>query len=101
MPGPAVKMAGRFSQFAVAASKMARNDSGLDTAAPPDRIKVAIGTSLNGLTDVYQPNFEAFLRNEAIAPWTTLEFPAHAATSHVAIDSGARGQATSFATACL
>ena len=101
MPGTAVKMAGRFSQFAVAASKMARNDSVLDTAVPPDRIKVAIGTSLNGLTDVYQPNFEAFLRNEAIAPWTTLEFPAHAATSHVAIDSGARGQATSFATACL
>ena len=102
MPGTSGKMAGRFSQFAVAASKMARTDSGLDRAdTPPERIKVALGTSLNGLTDVYQPNFEAFLRNEAIAPWTTLEYPAHAATSHVAIESGAKGQATSFATACL
>jgi 3-oxoacyl-[acyl-carrier-protein] synthase II len=102
MPGTSGKMAGRFSQFAVAAAKMAREDSRLDRAdTPPERVKVAIGTSLNGLTDVYQPNFEAFLRNEAIAPWTTLEFPAHAATSHVAIESGARGQATSFATACL
>jgi 3-oxoacyl-[acyl-carrier-protein] synthase II len=102
MPGTSGKMAGRFSQFAVAASRMARQDSRLDSAdTPPERVKVAIGTSLNGLTDVYEPNFEAFLRNEAIAPWTTLEFPAHAATSHVAIESGARGQATSFATACL
>jgi 3-oxoacyl-[acyl-carrier-protein] synthase II len=102
MPGTAGRMAGRFSQFAVAASKMARDDSRLDqSGTPADRVKVAIGTSLNGLTDVYQPNFEAFLKNEAIAPWTTLEFPAHAATTHVAIESGARGQATSFATACL
>ena len=102
MPGAAGKMAGRFSQFAVAAAKMAREDSHLDEAGfPAERIKVAVGTSMNGLADVHQPNFEAFLKNEAIAPWTTLEYPAHAATSHVAIESGARGQATSFATACI
>lgn len=101
MPGAAGKMAGRFSQFAVAAAKMARDDSGLDAAeVPAERIKVAVGTSMNGLTDVHQPNFESFLKRQTIAPWATLEFPAHAATSHVAIESGARGQATSFATAC-
>lgn len=101
MPGAAGKMAGRFSQFAVAAAKMARDDSDLDSAEiPAERLKVAVGTSMNGLTDVHQPNFESFLRNETITPWATLEFPAHAATSHVAIESGARGQATSFATAC-
>lgn len=101
MPGAAGKMAGRFSQFAVAAAKMARDDSDLDAAGvPAERIKVAVGTSMNGLTDVHQPNFESFLKKETIAPWATLEFPAHAATSHVAIESGARGQATSFASAC-
>jgi 3-oxoacyl-[acyl-carrier-protein] synthase II len=101
MPGAAGKMAGRFSQFAVAAARMARDDSGLDAAnVPAERIKVAVGTSMNGLTDVHQPNFESFLRQESIAPWATLEFPAHAATSHVAIESGAKGQTTSFATAC-
>ena len=101
MPGTAGKMAGRFSQFAVAAAKMARDDSNLDTAdIPGERIKVAVGTSMNGLTDVHQPNFESFLKQETITPWATLEFPAHAATSHVAIESRARGQATSFATAC-
>ena len=40
MPGTAGKMAGRFSQFAVAASKIARDDSRLDCAhAHPDQIK--------------------------------------------------------------
>ncbi|HEV8617758.1 MAG TPA: beta-ketoacyl synthase N-terminal-like domain-containing protein, partial [Methylomirabilota bacterium] len=39
MPGAAGKMAGRFSQFAVAAAKMARDDSGLDESdIPGDRI---------------------------------------------------------------
>jgi 3-oxoacyl-[acyl-carrier-protein] synthase II len=94
-------MAGRFSQFAVAAAKMAREDAKLASAhIPPDRIKVSIGTSMNGLTDVHQPNFETFLERGFVSPWACLEYPAHAATSHVAIDSHARGQAISFATAC-
>jgi 3-oxoacyl-[acyl-carrier-protein] synthase II len=101
MPGAAGRMAGRFSQFAVAAAKMARDDAKLDSAElPPERIKVSVGTSMNGLTDVHQPNFEAFLDRGFVSPWACLEYPAHAATSHVAIDAHARGQATSFATAC-
>ena len=101
MPGAAGRMAGRFSQFAVAAAKMARDDACLDAARiPPERIKVSVGTSMNGLTDVHQPNFETFLDRGFVTPWACLEYPAHAATSHVAIDSHARGQTTSFATAC-
>jgi len=101
MPGAAGRMAGRFSQFAVAAAKMAREDAQLDAAnIPPERIRVSVGTSMNGLTDVHQPNFETFLDRGFVSPWACLEYPAHAATSHVAIDSRARGQATSFATAC-
>ncbi|HYS17984.1 MAG TPA: beta-ketoacyl synthase N-terminal-like domain-containing protein, partial [Candidatus Binatia bacterium] len=46
MPARVVKTAARFSQFAMAAAKMARADSGLDTAeVPAERVKVAIGTS--------------------------------------------------------
>ncbi len=94
-------MAGRFSQFAVAAAKMARVDSGLDDPdLPREHLKVAIGTSLNGQTDVAQPNYEAFLRGGQIWPWAALEYPAHAATSHIAIDARALGQTTTFATAC-
>src|SRR5262249_37679500 len=58
------------------------------------------GTSLNGHIDVAQPNYESFLRGSQISPWAALEFPAHAATAHVAIHSGATGQTTTFATAC-
>jgi 3-oxoacyl-[acyl-carrier-protein] synthase II len=101
MPGASGKMAGRFSQFAVAAAKMAREDARLDEAGiPPERLKVAIGTSMNGLADVHQPNFVTFMDSGFISPWTCLEYPAHAASSHVAMSIGARGQATTLASAC-
>jgi 3-oxoacyl-[acyl-carrier-protein] synthase II len=101
MPAREVKTTARFSQFAVAAAQMARTDSRLDSAAlPTERLKVAIGTSINGYIDVAQPNYESFLRGGPIVPWGALEFPAHAATAHVAIRAGATGQTTTFATAC-
>src|SRR5439155_17361333 len=56
--------------------------------------------SINGYVDVAQPNYESFLRGGPIVPWGALEFPAHAATAHVAIHAGATGQTTTFSTAC-
>jgi 3-oxoacyl-[acyl-carrier-protein] synthase II len=101
MPGAAGKMAGRFSQFAVAAAKMARDDSGLDESdIPGDRIKVAIGTSMSGQSDVGESTFQSFTEGDVVPPWVATEYPAHAATSHVAIAAGARGQAMTVATAC-
>ena len=101
MPGRIARMAGRFSQFAVAAAKMARQESGIDEAGlSAERLKVAIGTSINGQIDVAQPNFQSFTQGNQIWPWAALEYPAHAATSHVAIDAKALGQTTTFATAC-
>src|SRR5436309_3091872 len=101
MPAREVKTTARFSQFAVAAAQMARADSRLGSAGiPAERVKVAIGTSINGYVDVAQPNYESFLRGGPIVPWGALEFPAHAATAHVAIHAGATGQTTTFSTAC-
>lgn len=101
MTGRSAKMAGRFSQFAVATAKMALADSALDKAEiPPEQLKVSLGTSMQGVTDVQQPTFASFLGGGEIWPWTCLEYPAHAATSHVAISAGARGQTSSFASAC-
>jgi 3-oxoacyl-[acyl-carrier-protein] synthase II len=101
MPGAAGRMAGRFSQFAVAAAKMARDDSRLDTAGVSvEKLKVSIGTSLNGQIDVAQTNFVAFMQGDTISPWASNEYSGHAATSHVAISAGARGQTTTFSTAC-
>ena len=101
MPAPTYKMAGRFSQFAIAAAKLARDDSRFDfTTALPDEIKVVVGTSMNGLADVHQPNFKGFLQGKEIKPWASIEFAAHAATNHVATASSASGQTMTIATAC-
>jgi 3-oxoacyl-[acyl-carrier-protein] synthase II len=101
MPGAAGKMAGRFSQFAVAAAKMARDDSGLDAAGiPGEQIKVVIGTSMSGQSDLGESTFQSFLKGDVVSPWTTNEYPAHAASSHVAISAGAKGQTMTVATAC-
>lgn len=101
MPARVARMAGRFSHFAIAAAKMARTDSGLDTAdIPPDQLKVSVGTSMSGQVDLGEATFAAFLKEKEVSPWTTNEYPAHAATSHIAIDARAHGQTTTFSTAC-
>jgi len=101
MPGPAGKMAGRFSQFAAAAAKQAVVDSAIFTSRIPNhRVKAAVGTSMSGLVDIQQPTFAAFLQGEDVWPWTCLEYPSHAATSHIAIENRIKGQTTSFSTAC-
>ena len=102
MPAPTVKVAGRFSQFAVAAAQMALRDAQMDqTGKGAGGFIVSVGSSMSGLVDIEHSNFLAFLRDDAMRPWTVLEYPVHAATSHVAISVGARGQTASPATACV
>jgi 3-oxoacyl-[acyl-carrier-protein] synthase II len=101
MGGMHGRMAGRFSHFAVAATRMALDDSGLKSdSIESAHIKVAFGSSICGLADLHESSFTSFLRGGKILPWTMLEFPVHAATSHVGAEAGALGQPTSFATAC-
>ncbi|MBI2017132.1 MAG: beta-ketoacyl-[acyl-carrier-protein] synthase II, partial [Candidatus Rokubacteria bacterium] len=67
MPARVARMAGRFSQFAVAAARMARTDSGLDVAGiPPEQLKVSIGTSMNGQVDLGESTFSAFLKGKDV-----------------------------------
>jgi 3-oxoacyl-[acyl-carrier-protein] synthase II len=102
MPGPAAKMAGRFSQFAVAAAKMALDDSGLDIdATGAEKIDVSIGSSMIGLVDVCQPNVDAFARGEQMDAWVVLETAGHAAASRVAIQAATRGQTATMSSACI
>jgi len=101
MGGMFGRMAGRFSHFAVASSRMALTESRLDRGEiPPDRIMVSFGSSMSGLVDIQEKTFSAYLRGEKVLPWTMLEFPVHAATSHVTAEIGARGHTASFATGC-
>jgi 3-oxoacyl-[acyl-carrier-protein] synthase II len=101
LPGAAGRMAGRFSQFAVAAAKMARDDAKLESAQiPPERILVSLGSSMSGLVDVMDL-VPCYLRGEVIPPWMVLEYPGHAAASHVAMNAKGHGQVATFATACV
>lgn len=101
MGGMFGRMAGRFSHFAVATSRMALIESRLaESEIPPDRIMVSFGSSMSGLIDIQERTFSAYLRGEKVVPWTILEFPVHAATSHATAEIGALGHTASFATGC-
>jgi len=101
MSAQTARVAGRFSQLAIAAARMAREDSKLDSSGiPSEAIMVSIGTAIGGEIDIAEGNHAAFLSGKPVPPWTTNEFPGHAATSHVAIDAKAHGKSMTFSSAC-
>ncbi len=97
------KHRGRFSQFAVAAAKLALEDSRINLAQEtPLRVKACLGTSANGVGDVYEAARTGFDRSgvEGIPQTSGIEYPAHASVSHVSAELGIRGQAMTLASAC-
>src|SRR5262244_1204779 len=71
MPTTTAKVSGRFSQFAIAAAKMAVHDSGATlTSLTAEQCMVAVGSSMSGLADVEQPAHRSFLHGEDMRPWT-------------------------------
>jgi 3-oxoacyl-[acyl-carrier-protein] synthase II len=97
------KMMGRFSQFAVAATKLALQDASLkitpDTAS---KTSIFYGTSVNGGGDVAAGALEGIWREgvSGINPWAALEYPSHATSSYVAIEFGITGPALSVSSNC-
>jgi 3-oxoacyl-[acyl-carrier-protein] synthase II len=97
------KHRGRFSQFAVAAAKLALGDCGIDLGGEQQRRVVAcLGTSLNGSGDVYETARVAYDRGgmKGIPMMSGIEFAAHAPVSHVSSELGIRGQGMTVASAC-
>lgn len=100
MSAHSAKKAGRFSHFAVAAAKLAIRDSELDVdEVGPDRVMVALANTTHGVVDG-EPILTSFYQGGRVPPWTCLEYPAHSATAHVSIETGALGQVNTIATAC-
>lgn len=94
---------GKFSQFAVAASKMARDDARLDlTKEPPQRVLVCIGNAMNGSGDVFDIARIGWQKDglSGIPVLSGIEFAAHAAATHVSTELGISGQALTVASAC-
>jgi len=97
------KMMGRFTQFAVAATRLAFEDA--DVRVSPDlapAMSVFYGTSINGGGDVAAGALQSLIKEgvEAINPWAALEYPPHAPTSYVAIEFGITGPALSVSSNC-
>ncbi len=97
-----VKVMGRFSQLAVAATRLALGDAELSIG--PDRAghtAICLGTSVAGL-QVAVEGVEDFASHGpgVIKPWTALEYPAHAAASYLAIEFGITGPALTISSNC-
>lgn len=96
------KVMARFSQFAVAATRLALDDAGIAiTAARSEATTICYGTSVAG-ADVGAEALEGLLERGIIAvkPWTALEYPPHAPTSYLAIEFGVKGPALSVSSNC-
>src|SRR5262249_39830561 len=97
------KMMGRFSQFAVAATRLALEDAHL-TLRPTlsSAISIFYGTSINGGGDVAADALDALHRDgvAGINPWAALEYPPHAPSSYIAIEFGIKGPALSISSNC-
>lgn len=94
---------GRYSQFAVAASKMAAKDAGLVIGenADPERVGVWIGSGIGGLGE-FEEQHKRFLSKgqRRVNPFTIPMFIPDMASGRVSIELGAKGINNSSVTAC-
>jgi 3-oxoacyl-[acyl-carrier-protein] synthase II len=94
---------GRFSQFAVAASKMAVTDAGIQMGenVNPERVGVWIGSGIGGLGE-FEEQFTKFLEKgqRRVNPFTIPMLIPDMAAGRVSIEIGAKGINNCSVTAC-
>jgi 3-oxoacyl-[acyl-carrier-protein] synthase II len=98
-----VKHRGRFSQFAVAAAKLALQDARLDLkTVRAERVRIGMGTAMAGIGDVTEAARAGFAKDgfEGIPVFSALEFAPHAPVAHVSTELGLKGQALTLGSAC-
>jgi 3-oxoacyl-[acyl-carrier-protein] synthase II len=102
MEGRRVRRLDRFSQFSVAATRMALQDAGIDPAGEdPDRIGAMMGTALGGVA--YGENqYRNFLISgpRAVDPTLALTVFAGAASCNIAIEFGFTGPNSTNGMSC-
>ncbi len=98
------KTAARFSQFAIAATRLALDDSGLSISPSlASQTAICYGTSVNGVGDIADEAARALHQGTGVngmKPWAVLEYPSHAASSYLAIEFGITGPALSVSSNC-
>jgi 3-oxoacyl-[acyl-carrier-protein] synthase II len=97
-----VRRGDRFIHFALAATRMALEDSGLRiNAANGERVGVSVGTAMGGIESI-EKNHRLLLEGarQQISPFFVPSFLCNMATGQVAIEFGAKGANMCSVTAC-
>lgn len=91
----------RFTQLAVAAAREALQDSGLDIAAEPDRIGVAVSSGIGSLPTIEEQHSRGLDKGfERVSPYFVPMTIANMAAAQIAILFGLKGMCTCPVTAC-
>lgn len=103
MDGKEARRMARFTQLAIAASKMAVQDSGLNIGAniEPERVGVWIGSGIGGL-DAFEEQHKRFLDKgpKRVSPFIIPMLIPDMASGRVSIETGAKGINNCSVTAC-
>jgi 3-oxoacyl-[acyl-carrier-protein] synthase II len=103
MDGKEARRMGRFTQFAVAASKMAIEDAKVQIGknVDPERVGVWIGSGIGGL-DEFEDQHKKFLEKgpKRVSPFIIPMFIPDMAAGRVSIELGAKGINNCSVTAC-
>lgn len=97
-----LKRMDRFTHFAVAASKMAVEDSGIDTdSVDKNRMGVIIGTGIGGVETIEKQHKILLEKgNRRVSPFFVPMMIGNMAAGQVSIEFGAKGPNTNVCTAC-
>jgi 3-oxoacyl-[acyl-carrier-protein] synthase II len=98
----AAKRLSRFAQFALAASQMAAEDSGIDfSREDPNRMGVFVGTAIGG-GDVIETQHNIFIEKGAkrIAPFAVVSISTHSASGAISCEFNLKGPNTTIASGC-
>jgi 3-oxoacyl-[acyl-carrier-protein] synthase II len=91
----------RFSQFAVAAAKMAIADANLDVSEHGDRIGCSVGTGIGGLATQQVAHAKLFDAGpDRLNPFWVTALIANMGAAEVSMSVGTRGPLTTECTAC-
>jgi 3-oxoacyl-[acyl-carrier-protein] synthase II len=102
MDAKEVKRSDRFTHYAMAASRMAVEDAGLDTAkVDPWRFGVMVGSGVGGLTTIQEQSWRLKDRGaKKVSPFMIPSLIANIASGIVAIEFGAKGPNYCIVSAC-
>ncbi len=96
-----VRRLDRFAQMIVAAARQAEADAGLDIAKEPERVGVAAGTGMGGLT-AYKDCYDTVIERGAdrVSPFSVAAIMPNSGAGWISIELGTKGPLSLQCTAC-